>query len=284
MVEGPRRSDVAAARRRLASWLGAAENADIAEGALLVAAEEYPGLDVERELSRLRALTRIAALRAADLANPFARNDAIASYLFGVVGLRGDPDTHDDPKSSFLNEVLSRRRGVPLALCIIYMEAARGAGFSARCACLPGHAVVRLDDGTRSFLVDPFYGGRVVTEEDCRQLVAKTTGRPSLFRREMLDGATPRDLIARLLQNLKRIYLVQADYTRALSAVERLLLLLPGEPTEIRDRGFLLAHLGSHGAAVADLEAYLAAVPHAPDAESVRNRLAWLLRRSPQPR
>jgi len=283
-MEQAKRGPVVAARRRLQAWLACTENADIAEGALLLAAEEYPALDLARERERLRALARFAARRARSVSNPFAKNDAIASYLFGVVGFRGDPDTHDDPKSSYLNEVLSRRRGVGVALSIVYLEAAREAGFRARGVCLPGHAIVRLEDGSRSFLVDPFHGGRIVTEEDCRELVARATGRPSLFRKESLDGASPREMVARLLQNLKRVYLLHADYGRALSAVERLLLFSPGEPAEIRDRGFLLAHLGSHGAAVADLEAYLSAAPHAPDADSVRSRLAWLLRRSPQPR
>ncbi len=284
IVEGPKRVHVAATRRKLVRWLAFPETADILEGALLVAAEEHPQLDVEREAGRVRSLAALAARRAAPHANPFARNDAIASYLFGVVGFRGDHETYDDPRNSFLNEVLARRRGVPLTLSIIYLEAAREAGFGARGVSLPGHFVVRLDEGSRTFLVDPFHGGRVITEEDCRYLVSKSTGRPSLFRRELLEGATPREVIHRLLQNLKRIYLAQEDYARALSAVQRLLLLQPDEPSEIRDRGFILAHLGSPGAAVADLEAYLALSPHAPDADSVRGRLAWLLRRTPEPR
>jgi regulator of sirC expression with transglutaminase-like and TPR domain len=136
-----------------------------------------------------------------------------------------------------------------------------------------------VDEGGRSVLVDPFHGGHVVSEEDCRDLVVRTTGKPSLFRRDVFEGASPRAMVSRLLLNLKRIYLAQGDYERALSAVERLLVVSPDDAKEVRDRGLLLAHLGRNGAAVADLQSYLSRHPEAVDAESVRGRVAWILRR-----
>jgi regulator of sirC expression with transglutaminase-like and TPR domain len=131
----------------------------------------------------------------------------------------------------------------------------------------------------RDILVDPFHGGQVITEDDCRQLVARSTGRPSLFRREALGGTSPRELLRRLLSQLKRIHLARGSYAKALSHVERLLLLAPDDSEEIRDRGYLLAHLGRPGPALADLEAYLSLHPRAPDAATVRGRVAWLRRR-----
>jgi regulator of sirC expression with transglutaminase-like and TPR domain len=159
------------------------------------------------------------------------------------------------------------------------MEVARGAGFEALGVGLPGHFVVRLDYEDRRLLVDPFRQGEVITEEDCRDLVTRSTGRPALFRRDLLEGTTPVAMLIRLLENLKRIYLAQRDYDRALAAVDRLLLAAPDEPSELRDRGFVLAHLGQTGAALADLEAYLVLHPGAPDADAVRDRVAWLQRR-----
>ena len=112
-----------------------------------------------------------------------------------------------------------------------------------------------------------------------RELVGRTTGRPSLFRRELLEGASERQMLSRLLLNLKHIHLERQDYARSLGVVDRLLMLSPNDPGEIRDRGLLKAHLGRPGAAIADLETYLTRSPKAPDAESVRGRVSWLRRK-----
>ncbi len=270
---------VRSCRERLSALLARPDALDVVGAVLLVAAEEYPALDVEHERRRLAALAAEAGRRAAGLANPFARLDAVREYLFEHLGFHGNDDDYDDPRNSYLNEVLDRRTGIPLTLSIVYMEVVRGAGFEARGVGLPGHFVVRVEFGDRTILVDPYHRGEVVTEEDCRQLVVRSTGRPSLFRRELLRGTGTRATFLRLLHNLKRIFLAREDYERALGVVERLLLVSPDDAREVRDRGILMAHLGRNEPAVADLEAYLALAPTAPDAESVRGRLAWLRRK-----
>ena len=110
--------------------------------------------------------------------------------------------------------------------------------------------------------------------------MARTTGRPWLFRRDILEGTGERAVLERMLLNLKHVYLERKDYGRALTAVERLLIVTPGAPEEIRDRGLLKAHLGKPGAAIADLESYLEVSPGAPDAKSVRGRVVWLRRQT----
>lgn len=266
-------------RRRLAAILRQGDSFDVVEATLLVAAEEYPDLDLVREKRRLDGIGTEAARRVAKLANPFARLDALRAYLFEDLGYHGNTESYDDPRNSYLNEVLARRTGVPLSLAIVFVEAASKAGFESCGIALPGHFVARVGFGGRRILVDPFHGGQVITEDDCRNLVARSTGKPALFRADLLVPATSRAMLIRLLINLKRIHLNREDYTRALSAVERILLASPEDLREIRDRGFLLAHLGRPGAAVADLENYLTVAPGAPDAEAVRGRLAWLLRK-----
>jgi len=252
---------------------------DIIEAALLVAQEEYSDLDLARERERIAAIGSEAASKVDNLSNPFARLDALRAYLFEELGFCGNTDDYYDPRNSFLNEVLDRRSGIPLTLSILYMEAARCSGFHVYGIALPGHFVVRLDYSGRSMLVDPFRGGVLITEEDCRDLVARSTGRPALYRRELLEGTSPRDMLGRLLRNLKRVYLARKDFKRALGAVERLLLIFPETTTEVRDRGFLLAHIDRPGAAVTDLEAYLDLAPDSPDADAVRGRIAWLRRK-----
>jgi regulator of sirC expression with transglutaminase-like and TPR domain len=148
---------------------------------------------------------------------------------------------------------------------------------------LPGHFVVRLERDGRVLWCDPFHGGTIITEEDCRDLVTRATGRATLFRRADLDGAAPRAILSRLLRNLKRIWLAREEYGRALATVERLRIVHPEDARELRDRGILQAHLGDPGAAIADLEAYLETSPQATDAGSVRGRLVWLRRRMAEP-
>ena len=276
---GSAREHRSEARRRLAELLAAHETFDLVDAALLVALEEYPELELDRERRRIEEIAEAGAARVQSLENPFARLDGLRVYLFEELGFRGNQEEYEDPRNCYLNEVLDRRVGIPLTLSVLLMEVARKAGFEARGIGLPGHYVSRLTYSGRALLVDAFHGGHVITPEDCRELVIRATGRPSLYRPELLEGASTRTTLCRLLLNLKRIYLAREDYTRALSAVERLLLVAPDDPRELRDRGFLQAYLGRPVAAVADLEAYLALAPSAPDADTVRGRLAWLRRR-----
>ena len=269
----------AGARRRLQAMLTNGEPLDIVEVSLAVAAEEYTDLDVEREAGRVRLIAAEGSRRAFELANPFARLDALRGYLFEELGFRGDHDDYNDPRNCYINEVLDRRMGIPITLSILFMEVAAAAGFEARGIGLPGHFIVGVRYDGRDLLVDPYHGGVIVSEEDCRDLVKRTTGRPSLFKRHLLEGTSTRQMVARLLLNLKHVYLEKQDYGRALSVVERILLLSPRDSTEIRDRGLLQAHLGRAGEAIVDLETYLARTPGAPDADSVRGRVNWLRRK-----
>jgi len=237
-------------------------------------------MDVLAQIGRIETIGVGARDRVASLTNPFAKISALREYLFDELGFRGNVENYDDPRNSYLDDVLQRKLGIPLTLSIVVIEVARRAGIAAEGVGLPGHFVVRFDEGGRRLLIDPFHGGHIITIEDCKDLVVRTTGRASLFRKDSLDAATPRAMLTRLLLNLKRIHLAQGDYIRALAVVERLLVVAPGDAKEIRDRGLLLAHLGQSSAAVSDLECYLALAPGAPDVESVRGRLAWIRRRA----
>lgn len=270
------------ARRNLVALLAASGPLDLIEVGLWVAAEEYRGLDVGHECERIRLICSEGARRVWNETNPFARLDGLRSYFFEELGFRGNVPNYNDPRNSFLNQVMDRRLGIPLTLSILFMELARAAGFEACGVGLPGHFVTRLTYRGRKILVDPFHGGSVITEEDCQELVANSTGRSYLFRRNYLEGTSDRAVLARLLMNLKYAHLGRNDYARALSVVDRLLILTPDDSSEIRDRGFLRARLGRPGPAIADLERYLTLAPHAPDTKSVEGRLVWLRRRVPR--
>jgi regulator of sirC expression with transglutaminase-like and TPR domain len=269
-----------AARRRLATLLCSPDPLPLLEATLEIAAEEHETMDVGAQIARVETIGAEAKARLLGLTNTFARLDALRVFLFDDLGFRGNVDNYDDPRNSYLDDVLERKLGIPLTLSILVIEVARRAGLSAEGVGLPGHFIVRIEESGRQLLVDPFHGGHIVTIEDCKDLVVRTTGRASLFRKDSVDTATPRAMLTRLLLNLKRIHLAQGDYIRALAVVERLLVIAPSDAKEIRDRGLLLAHLGQSGAAVTDLECYLALAPGAPDVESVRGRLAWIRRRA----
>lgn len=267
------------ARRMLARVLAGTGPLDVVEASLWIAYEEYPDLDVDRESGRLHLLAAEGARRVAHLSNPFARLDGLQRYFVDDLGFRGNATDYDDPRNSYLNEVLDRRLGIPLTLSLVFMELARAAGFRPSGVALPGHFVTRLAHEDRVIFVDPYHGAQLITEEDCRLLVRRCTGRASLFRRDYLAGASDRVVLRRLLLNLKHTYVGRNDYARALAVVERLILLDPGDSREIRDMGFLKAHLGRPGAAIVDLETYLSLDPGAADRESIEGRLVWLRRK-----
>ena len=269
-----------AARKRLAVLVGKPGPLALLEATLEIAAEEHETMDVMVQIARVATIGAEAKRRLAGLENPFARLESVRALLFDEIGFRGNVDAYDDPRNSYLDDVLERKLGIPLTLSIVTIEVARHAGLDACGVGLPGHFVVRIEEQGRRLLIDPFHGGHIITIEDCRELVVRTTGRASLFRKDSLDAATPRAMLTRLLLNLKRIHLAQGDYIKALAVVERLLVIAPGDAKEIRDRGLLLAHLGQSGAAVADLESYLALAPGASDVDSVRGRLAWIRKRA----
>jgi regulator of sirC expression with transglutaminase-like and TPR domain len=267
------------ARRNLTELLAAPGPLDVVEAALWVAAEEYPDLEVKREVARVHILSAEGARLAEVHDNPFAKLDGIRRYLYEELGFRGNALNYNDPRNSFLNEVLNRRIGIPLTISILFMAVAEAAGFDVRGVNLPGHFVIRLTYGGRNILVDPYHGGQVITQDDCRELVRKTTARPSLFKAEQLEGIDDQDIIGRMLLNLKHVYLELDDNTRALSVVNRMLLIKPGDPSEIRDRGLLRARIGRLGPAIDDLEHYLNTSPKRHDSRSVRGRLSWLRQR-----
>ena len=200
----------ARARSRLAECLQG-QTIDMVEGALWIAAEEYPFIDVEREAGRVRLIAAEGASRVDGQTNPFQRLDTLRAYLFEELGFRGNHEDYNDPRNCYLNEVLDRRTGIPLTLSLIFLETARAAGFEAHGVGLPGHFVTAVRYDGRELVVDPYHGGGVISLEDCRDLVGRTTGRPSLFRKDHLLGVDDRQMLSRLLLNLKHMHLERQD-------------------------------------------------------------------------
>ena len=263
-------------RTRLVALAGTADARSLAEGALWIAAEAYPGLDVPHWLGRLDALGRRAAERVTpDMAVDHAAA-AISRFLFEEEGFQGNTADYYDPRNSFLNDVLDRRLGIPISLSVVYMAVASRAGLDAAGVGLPGHFVVRVERRGHHRLLDPFHGGRLLDRAACEALVAELRPGAGPLDPRWLSPVSTRQILVRMLNNLKGVYATLGDWARALAASERILLLVPDALEELRDRGMLHARLGQAPAAVRDWEAYLQRAPEARDAAVVRDRLRAL--------
>ncbi|HEV2799380.1 MAG TPA: transglutaminase-like domain-containing protein [Pyrinomonadaceae bacterium] len=261
------------ARRRFARLVAQPEaSIELAHAALLVAAEERPGLDVEHYRARLYELGLAARERVAEAggANSVA---ALNQFLFEELGFTGNQSHYYDPRNSLLSDVIDRRTGIPITLSLLYMEIGRRAGLNVEGIGLPGHFIVRAKglDGETT-LVDPF-NGRVIDTDDCQERLDTIYGGQAPLTDAHLRPVSTREILARLLRNLKGIYAQAGLYRRALSVIERILLVAPGAVDERRDRGALLAQLGRYAEAIVDLQAYLAATRNPPDAERVTEQL-----------
>ena len=245
---------------------------DLAHAALLIARLEYANLDASRYLEQLdrmgvEARDRLGSLDAS--ADLIARVTAINAYLFDDQGFTGNETHYDDPRNSLLNAVLDRRTGIPITLALVYIEVARRAGLRVEGINFPGHFLLRLpgdyEDVTdqHDLIVDPFHGGAILSEPDCRKLLRSHVGEAAAFDRRLLMRATKQQIIIRMLVNLKRLYVRMRSFPQGRAVTELLLALDPSALTELRDRGLLAYHLNDFAAALRDLEAYLRFTSHA---------------------
>jgi len=224
----------------------------LAEAALLIAAEEYPGLDVGGYLARLDALADDIREEVDNAEDARSAGTALTSFLYEREAFRGDADDYYDPRNSFLNEVLDRRRGIPITLSIVYMEIAARLGLAVRGIGLPGHFLLKLTDaGT---YVDPFTGQVDLGESDCIDRVRAIHGDGVTRDPAMLSPQSNRQILTRVLTNLRVIYRTNDDAPRARGALDRLVLLNPGAGQLYRDRAAVLARLAEYRLALKDVE------------------------------
>ena len=247
---------------------------DLAKAALVMAQVAYPRLEVAPYLAQLDALgveasRRVAAAQSDTLDAPphvdplvFARVSALNEFLFTEERFVGNDTQYDDPRNSFLNEVLERRTGIPITLALVYIEVARRAGVDVEGVNFPGHFLVRCPGakGTRysaDLIIDAHHGGALLSEGMCRELLARHAGDGAVWDPHLLGHATKPQILARMLLNLKRAYVRLYSFPQARDVTELLLAVDPSAVTELRDRGLLAYHLNDFPAALRDLQQYL---------------------------
>jgi regulator of sirC expression with transglutaminase-like and TPR domain len=239
---------------------------DLAAPAFLIARIEYPRLDPSPYLDRLDqmgdAAFHFVAKDPGQDAPLGARIDAVNRFLFGELGFAGNREQFDDPRNSCLNEVMDRKKGIPITMALIYIEVARRAGVRAEGVNFPGHFLVRClqelhtDDPNDGLIVDPFHGGAILNEAECR-LLLKPHMSEAAFDPSLLARASRRQIMVRMLLNLKKLYVKMHSFPQARATTDALLALQPASLGDLRDRGLLAYHMNDFSRALRDLEEYL---------------------------
>jgi regulator of sirC expression with transglutaminase-like and TPR domain len=238
------------------------EPIDIASAALVIAKLEYPQLDPRPSLAELSRLGDLASAALGTL-GPVSVRDRVASLnrlLFDRERFAGNRSHYDDFRNSLLNVVLERRLGIPISLAVVYMDVARRAGLQVHGVAFPGHFLLRVagdDQGAPAVILDPFAGGAELDEGDRRALLSRAVGDDVPYDESLLEACTPRQLVARMLNNLKRTYVELRSFKQAHRVTDLLLSTDPTLLSERRDRGLLAYHLDDFPAALSDLEDYV---------------------------
>jgi regulator of sirC expression with transglutaminase-like and TPR domain len=252
------------------------ENFALDRAALILASEEYSGLDISEYLRRLDTFAaRAEALVGVDR-SPINYIESISEVLYVQEGLRGNSEDYYDPRNSYLNQVLDRRLGIPVSLSVIFMEVAKRINFTVQGVGFPGHFLAKHVANGRDIIFDPFNMGKILTMNECQELLDKIHNGKVAMNPSLLQPMEKRSIITRMLYNLKGIYMQKDQYTQALAAIEKILMLNPGIPSEIRDRGILYMQTSFFAKALADLEFYLEHSAAPEDSSYIHNHIKLL--------
>src|SRR6266849_1845917 len=260
---------------------------DLAQAALLIALEEYPDLDIASCITQLdllaqRVRSELGLPGPDQLPQLPTKLDlltvigAMNLVLFEQDHFKGNQADYYSPSNSFLNKVLEKRKGIPITLSLVYMEVGKRVGLQIEGIGLPFHFVVgcRLPQGR--IYIDPFESGHIYSEEECRERVRHMLDGKGKIYAQWFEPVSHKNLLVRMLNNLKHIYLHTEDYERALAISDRILLLIPRSPVERRDRGLIHLSLKHYGRALRDLSAYVELVPSAEDNEEIQRQIKAL--------
>jgi regulator of sirC expression with transglutaminase-like and TPR domain len=255
---------------------------DLAKAALYIAQEEYPELDLAANLEILDGMADDLRIRLQKPYYPMRVIKTINQYLYEEKGFSGNSEHYYDPRNSFLNEVLQRRTGIPITLALVYAEVGKRVDFPTVGINMPGHFLLQPEFEDAGIYIDAFHGGEVLFAEDCAQLLGRIYGESIDVDKvkPMLTQIGKKRFLARILTNLKMIYLTLQDMEKTLAAVERILMLFPDATSENRDRGLLYYQAGRWVEARQDLEIYLDRTPNAQDKAVIQQILDKIAKQS----
>src|SRR5688572_496348 len=249
---------------------------DLARGCLMIAQDAYPGLDVDRYLGEIERMAIRLRGRTPQEASAEERVVALNQFLYEDLGYWGNTEDYYDPRNSYLNEVIDRKTGIPITLSILYMEVGRRVGLPLEGVSFPGHFLVRLRLRGGTLVLDPFAGGAPQSEDELRQRLKRVIPEGAGPLEQFLEPASNRQILARLLRNLKGIYRESDKPERVLEVLNRMLLVAPEASGELRERAYVYQRLECFRAALKDLSDYVEREPEAADLDDVRAKLVEL--------
>jgi regulator of sirC expression with transglutaminase-like and TPR domain len=252
------------------------EKIELSRAALTIALTDYPALDIPDYLARIDLLANEVTGRLGPEADIYRSIAALNYVLFRQYGFHGNRDDYFNPKNSFLNEVIERKTGIPITLSVLYMEVAQRVGLTLDGVGFPGHFLVKCVGDGEEIVIDPFNSGEIRSREDIDKMLFELYGGKVVFHSDFLASSTKKDILKRMLANLKAIYTNGNDLVRSLSALDRLVILDPTSALDIRDRGTVYLRLECYAQAREDFETYLRLRPDAEDAMLVREQLVRL--------
>jgi len=255
------------------------EQIDLLRAALSIASDAYPDLDANRYLVQIKLWAEQIKNQLPEGADVQTRLHVLNHFLFNKLGFIGNSENYYDPRNSYLNEVLDRRCGIPISLSVVYIKLGNLLGLDVSGVSFPGHFLVKLPYDEGEVVIDPFNGGVSLSEKDL------TVRLETLFNTEIenltpfLQPASNRDILIRMLSNLKGIHHHRADVEKTLEVINKILLLDPQRSEEYRERGLMLTSLECFHSALQDLRRYLSSNPKTGDIDSVRELIIQLQRK-----
>ena len=246
---------------------------DLARGALYIAAEDSPAVDVEESTSMLDNLAGEVRERLEPSMDLPAKLRALSSYLGDTQGYSSDDEDHFNPRNLYLDQVLARRKGMPIALSLVYSEVGARLGMLFEIIDLPNRLVLRTPSQDEDIYMDPHQPAELMTREECGKLARDIFGGMVYLSEEYFKPCTKKQLLVNLLSNLKMTHVRRRDYQHAIAAADRVALLDPYMGSNLKERAWMLYRTHRYTEAIEDLEAYLDLNPVADDADSVRAQI-----------
>jgi regulator of sirC expression with transglutaminase-like and TPR domain len=249
------------------------EQISLAKAALFFAQTQYPDLNPDDYLTKLDAIASVLQEKLPDNSYPLKIIQTINQYLFEELRFTGNTRDYYDPRNSYLHEVLDRKLGIPISLSILYLEIAQRLNFPMVGIGMPGHFLIRPNFEDAGIFVDAFNQGEILFPEDCESRLQQVYQQPVKLESAFLEAISNRQILVRMLTNLKIIYINNHLYEKALQVINSLLILMPDSDMELRDRGLLYYQMGDGEHAIIDLETYLKLSPNAQDAPAISQLL-----------
>ena len=252
------------------------EEIDLAVGALLIAKDAYPELDTNVYLEQLDQMAREVRERIGETEDSSEQITRLNHYLFEEEAFKGNQDDYYNPRNSYLNDVLDRKLGIPITLSVVYIEVGKRMGLPIVGVGFPGHFIVKHKGEYLETFIDPFEGGQILSDEALLERLRTVFQQPAPMQPEFLREVSNREILARMLRNLKQIYFQEKAYARATTAGERITWLHPDSAPDYRDLGYLYHQSNSYGKSLTAFKEYLRLAGDVPDREEIERNIGLL--------